>query len=818
MGINFAGFDCLDPVALHESLQRNDPPVGTDGWYGKVNVYRTSLGLEPGVAKLLMSQRDIEQLVRTGDIDRPHVLEWSSGKSPPVKLKDLYVERWKRIYPAAEDDHASALMVDLVDKRGILKRIPVDKRYNVYECPCGEVLATTKNAGSLWTWSTMVGDLWAVSSALGTFPGLPFTPHGTPSNFVFEGMTLFEALTHVFTRLSVSPFYDPIRGTWQIFQLGKSSDVTRATRAIDAWTRAGLKVWDDFPDESTIANIPEKARITFRKQPLPTDGTSWEYHLDVAPTTALAGLTEAGTTEILWDDLPALYCSAGLPSASLANSSDLTARAAERAADYYRLQERVFVPRLQAFKGVRADSLLGLYGGAAVVMAIQDRGTGYKWELLGGRSPPGQDLESWMPYQRFRLNDSCDGDDPDPPDPPVGECAGCGWLLDWPVTTAANCLRLTILGASGKCQCIDAGQEIDLFYDSGGSRWLGGTFATCCGCSAVEFTRVVDTDRPEVFGKLRLIKRNVQCDTSDQTEYKLSNPRCCAPGTIDFDGANTNPAGDNCDGALDECSNYFVARIECIECPVGPCCCPGCECTGCACSAASPPARYLDLSSAGFTGAGVVLNVPWVLEADGCEFLAECLDPVVDISLTWVGEDTTGWRLSISVTGGAATYETANEELDCCDDIVLTKISSDIGGPSTLTLVPLGSCDDGNCPDRGLEDSYTLLVTGGTCTCLVGVTFPLIKQVGCGGLPDDPECFFGESTQGCPEATSPNASALFGCDEGVIQLRFFCSEAIGLGTATLVDYSCNPETYTFECTENGSSDCCPDGTFTVVIF
>jgi hypothetical protein len=420
MGIIYAGFDCLDPVALRESLQRGSSPVRTDHWYGKVNVYRTSLGLEPGTAKLLMSQRDLEQLVRSGDIDRSHTLEFSQGKSPPVKLKDLYVDGYRRIYPAAEDDLASAVMVNLVDKRGILKRIPVDKRYNVYECPCGEVLSTTKNgtgsgsgsgsgsSGSLWTWSAMVADLWAASSSLGMFPGLPFTPHGTPSNFVFEGMTLFEALTHVFTRLSVAPFYDPILGTWQIFRLGNTSDITRATQAVAAWTRAGLKVWDDFPVESTIAHIPEKARVTFRKQPLPTDGTSWEYHLDVAPTTALTGTAESGTVAILWDDLPAIYCSAGEPSASLANSSDLTARAAERATDYYRLQQRVLEPSLQAFKGVRTDSLLGLYGGAAVMMAIQDVGEGYKWELLGGQFPPGQDLEAWMPYQRFKLGDSCE--------------------------------------------------------------------------------------------------------------------------------------------------------------------------------------------------------------------------------------------------------------------------------------------------------------------------------------------------------------------------------------------------------------------------
>lgn len=727
--IQFAGFDCLDPVALHKSLQRGSQPVDTSHWFPNVNFYRTSLGLEPAEAKLLMHQQHVVELDRAGQLDAPHVLEFSIGQGE-VKLKDLYVERYDRIYPAAEDDHTSAMIVRLTDRRGVLKRIPVDKRYNVYECPCGEVLSATKNGGSLWTWSEMVGDLWAVSSALGTFPGLPFTPHGTPSNFVFEGQTLFEALTHVFTRLSVAPFHDPIRGTWQIFQLGKASDVTRATQAIDAWTRAGLKVWDDFPGRATRTRIPEKARVTFRKQPLPNDGTSWEYHLDVSPTTPLAGETEAGTVAILWDDLPALYCSAGEPSATLANSSDLTARAAERAADYYRLQEKVLAPRRQAFMGVRADSLLGLYGGAAVMMAIQDRGAGYKWELLGGRLPPGQDLEAWMPHRRFDMGACGEGEDPDP-DPDGGTCTGCGWLLDV-LRDRDKMFAVTLPRAVGRCDCIPLDQGDDpegrrfvMFYDTATDTWEGtALFQTCCSCGELKLTVAVDDDLPlDHLPELTLTVRQ-SCNDGMEYEYKLRLKCCPEAGVAIFAAAGT----DNCDGDP-ECDNTFEIRIECQDCDLPN---PGCE----NCLAGFGPPFWKGII-AGFTGDQANYNGKWYLQHDtacGCSWSANCNG--VTVTLT-VNEDNITVTFSGSGADAVFVYETQlGDPPDCRAGFTASRES---GTPGSVSWTPIACQDEIECcPTRYLPETMYMLVEhvagGGDVSCLnLGENpFPITYNEGSG--------------------------------------------------------------------------------------
>jgi hypothetical protein len=322
-----------------------------------------------------------------------------------------------------------------------------------------------------------------------------------------------------------------------------------------------------------------------------------------------------------------------------------------------------------------------------------------------------------------------------PPTPGTTNCLSCAWLLDWPVG-ASRCLRFTITSTVGVCTCLDSQQSFDLYYDADGNRWIGGMLEGCCGCSALEFTLVDDADKPETFGRLRMMKRNKECDTSDQTEYNLKNPRCCESGTIDFDGANTRGEEDNCNGTLADCDNSFTARLECVACPEIVCCCPGCssECVGCLCQPPAPPAWLLDLSSAGFTGAGVLLNIPWVLtvpdEADGCEWGAECMETTTDISLTFIGDGTTGWRLQLDVTGGSATYETVDsaEGVDCFAGFTLDKISSGIGGPATLSITPLGYEGDqpNDCaPDPSTRSFSCILTANSFCSCLNGVSLTL---------------------------------------------------------------------------------------------
>ena len=82
----------------------------------------------------------------------------------------------------------------------------------------------------------MVESLWnAVGVALlGTYPGLPFTPDGTPEGFSYYGSCAYDALNEVLDRLSCALQFDPLTDAFSIGQMsGTDTDTTAALTSND---------------------------------------------------------------------------------------------------------------------------------------------------------------------------------------------------------------------------------------------------------------------------------------------------------------------------------------------------------------------------------------------------------------------------------------------------------------------------------------------------------------------------------------------------------------------------------------------------------
>lgn len=404
MGIEYNGYPVLDPVALREDLLRCDPPIPVDSWWGRVNTYRSSLGFQTGRAFLLCIESDLVKMQESKQIDKPHDLIFydPSDTTKKFKIRKAYVKTWRRIYPAAEGDTNTAVLLELVDIRDLLARSPVNRRYNLRGCPGGDFLANTIDGCVPWTWARLVEDLWKQLPGLGDFPGLPFTPHGTPEGFVFDDGSLLDAINHVLTRLCCAALYDPTDATWEICQLGDKDAMDRAKDVLDAWVNRESLVWDDFPDRSAVCQYPETIRVCTWKQPSPDDGTSRVHATDVQNLVPPGqGRVEPGTVVTLWDDLPAVY--AGL---TVTNSTALSERAAERARDYYRFQQFVSQERVRSFKGVDRLAAQALLGGTGVILAVHDRGSGLQTEIASDDLVPGQDLEAWRPHRLWYPSES----------------------------------------------------------------------------------------------------------------------------------------------------------------------------------------------------------------------------------------------------------------------------------------------------------------------------------------------------------------------------------------------------------------------------
>lgn len=382
MSTTFGGFECCDPVTEAASAASLGQPPSP--WFGEVNSFECPLGPGPGRGLLLMTWEGLARLDREASHDLVMAGE-VRGRVTRVVLKNLVVGNAFVATCGARDDSAGTFFVEVMDRRCVAAAgPPLNASYNVRDAAGTGYLNASKNGGSAWTWATMTQAIWDANTFLGAWPGLPFTPEGTPEGFVFWGMSSYSALNAVLDRIGCALRLDPEADAYSIVRISTDDeDAERALRALDG----GLRIWDAYPVEPVRPRVPEKVRIHFPEIHAADDGTGASgYHtLDrTDPTTGgpLPG-TQAGTyAPPIFDDLSAVYDS----SDTLTNAAALGTRADERAADYFR---RLREERLsRRFSGLYAGHLLP--GKRLKGVAWMDRGAGVLTDAyrVPGYGPP----------------------------------------------------------------------------------------------------------------------------------------------------------------------------------------------------------------------------------------------------------------------------------------------------------------------------------------------------------------------------------------------------------------------------------------------
>lgn len=334
MGITFGNQPCVEPNSAYESCVR----LGLSAsWYGLPNQFSNPLGCRPGVGHILLTRAALDAL----DLDAAHDLVMRLGKpevggrgyATAVTHKSLHVVLARNLTPGLRADKNACYLVTLADRRRLLRPIPIDKAYNVRSTPSGATyFSATLNTGSLWTWATMLSDIWsAVGTAnLGTYPGLGFTPDGTPECFAFHGWYALDALEVVLDRVGCALKLDTQTDVFSIVRIGASDTQAAAALAADD----ELRVLDSEFVEPDAARYPQYVRVLFPRHRAAADttGGSPYYSVDTADPSGTPAGVRSGTYAVVYDDLPATYNAAG----TLTNAAALATRAAERTADHYR--------------------------------------------------------------------------------------------------------------------------------------------------------------------------------------------------------------------------------------------------------------------------------------------------------------------------------------------------------------------------------------------------------------------------------------------------------------------------------------------------
>lgn len=370
MSTFFGGRQCLDPA--QEASNCRDLGYALGPWVGDANGFTCPLGQAPGRGRILMRRADLDAI----DREALHDLVFRESQNV-VTLKNLLIVRAVAITPGYRSDPQAAYWAEIADKRYLCRGVPFDRSYNVRSAPGGDYYSASLNAGSNWTWTDMVQNIWDAVGKLGTWPGLPVTPDGEPEGWQFFGSYAYDALGRILDRIGCALRLDPTTGVFTIVRIG----TVDATAELAMQARENARVGDDDPLDPVRARVPANVRVLFAKQRENFDqtGSSPWYAVDVAGSYSAA---ESGTYALIHDDLPAIYDDTD----TLTNSSDLATRAAERAADYYR---RVTLTHLRReFSG--AAALAGLLPGSQVhAITWRERGgLGLTTEVMRGPGTP----------------------------------------------------------------------------------------------------------------------------------------------------------------------------------------------------------------------------------------------------------------------------------------------------------------------------------------------------------------------------------------------------------------------------------------------
>lgn len=372
MSTTLGGYPCLDPVTELAAATSLGQP--TEPWWREANCFLCPLGPGPGRGMALMAWEHLSRL----DREASHDMVFAGGDTR-VALRNLVIGNAYAAACGARGDSAGTFWVEVFDRRALaLAAPPVDKAYNVLSADGTDYESATKNGGSAWTWAEMVGDIWATNGLLDAFPGLPFTPDGTPEGFVFWGVPSYDALMQVLDRIGCALKLDPLTDTYSIVRISVDDEGTEAALA-----RADpVRIWDNYPVEPARLRVPESVRVFFGKLLTvgDTTGASPYYTLDRTDPTAGGALTgvQAGTMAVIFDDMSAVYDDDG----NLTNSAALGTRADERASDYFRrLREERFSRRYSGamsgiLPGPRVKGTLWADRGGGVVTDVY-RGPGY---------------------------------------------------------------------------------------------------------------------------------------------------------------------------------------------------------------------------------------------------------------------------------------------------------------------------------------------------------------------------------------------------------------------------------------------------------
>lgn len=185
----------------------------------RANSFYCPVGRHPARGWILLRRYDYNLLSKYSTTLQLNISN-AGGPFNVAPLNKLSIVNAQCVTRGLSTDPSALYLVEITDRRGILCNnymdFPLRKSYNIRSQAYPETFMLESmndydqphpSAGSktTWTWTTMIEDIWdEMSTHLGSFPGLPFAPIGTPEGFFLQGVSAWTALNDILDTLGMT--------------------------------------------------------------------------------------------------------------------------------------------------------------------------------------------------------------------------------------------------------------------------------------------------------------------------------------------------------------------------------------------------------------------------------------------------------------------------------------------------------------------------------------------------------------------------------------------------------------------------------------
>jgi hypothetical protein len=374
----------------------------------KANSFYCPSGRYPARGWVLMVRSEYDQLNHYSDSLQLNIGDTSNPDNVGT-LKNLSIVQAHCVTRGLASDPNAIYLVELTDDRGVLYnkwfQCPLTSQYNIRAPAYPQTFhPASMNAGTTWTWSTMLQNIWETMSALdggeilGTWPGLPFAPAGTPEGFWFPGVSAWTALCDVLESLGMVVACDLTSDTPFSIVQGGAADAVFAARQ----TKYVTNLEDDLEwIDQGAGRVPGTVVVLFRKrysiygveETVRRDGPQWDMTSYYSVTgNAPSDFVLAVGKHFIWSDFTVRHDQEGNPlSADVTTANQI---AQERITQYFNnVYAGTLGFMLQTYAGALPFTTGSRVDGVRWYQDYVDQPRqGWKTQIVRGAQPPWPEL------------------------------------------------------------------------------------------------------------------------------------------------------------------------------------------------------------------------------------------------------------------------------------------------------------------------------------------------------------------------------------------------------------------------------------------